>query len=145
MAAPENWGPHLWKSIHYIALGFPDKPSYSDKDDYKTFFMNLDKVIPCFKCSVNYKKHLKELPSIDAFLTSNMKLFEWTWMLHNIVNRDLGKKTMPLDAALRIYTHKVISDEEKDNAFIMKLIGGCVAVVIIIAVFMILGKYLRRV
>jgi hypothetical protein len=34
------------------------------------------KVIPCYKCSINYKR-LDELP-IDTFLTTKMKLFEWT-------------------------------------------------------------------
>lgn len=104
MATPAVWGPHLWKSIHYIALGYPaEKPSESDKANYKAFYMNLHKVVPCIKCAENYQRHLSEVPAIDGYLGSSARLFEWTWMLHNVVNRDLGKREISLEAARRAY------------------------------------------
>lgn len=119
MAAPANWGPHLWKSIHYIALGFPVKPSATDKANYKAFFMNLPEVLPCFSCAQNYKRHLGEIPPIDDFMESSNRLFEWTWRLHNVVNKDLGKKQISLENAKALYTHRVMTQDEKDNRFIM--------------------------
>jgi hypothetical protein len=108
---PYIWGRYLWSSIHYIALGYPDIPSETDIINYYNFFSNLWQVIPCYKCSLNYKNHLKELP-IDSYLSSKMKLFEWTVLVHNIVNKELGKKQLSVEDALNILT--------KDNQFYFK-------------------------
>lgn len=99
---PSSWGPSLWKSIHYIALGFPDMPTSTDRENYLKFFKNLGKVLPCYKCSVNYEAHLNELP-IESFITNSDMLFKWTVQLHNIVNRDTGKREISLDEAYAIY------------------------------------------
>lgn len=95
---PKHWGKFIWTSIHIIALGYPDKPTQLDKQNYKEFLTNFWKVIPCYKCSQNYQVHLKELP-IDEYLTDNLTLFEWTVKLHNIVNKQLGKNEWTLEEA----------------------------------------------
>lgn len=100
---PELWGQYLWKSIHFIALGYPDNPSEQELQAYKYFYSNLWQVIPCLKCANNYKRHLEELP-IDDFLTSKKDLFEWTVNLHNIVNKELGKPIMSKEIAFALYT-----------------------------------------
>lgn len=102
---PSLWGPHLWKSIHFIAIGYPESPTEEQKLAYKEFFLNLWKVIPCLKCSVNYRKHLDELPPIDEFLRSRHDLFKWTVGLHNVVNMELGKQQISLDQAYTMYTN----------------------------------------
>ena len=114
MASPAIWGPHLWKSIHYIALGYPDdKPTETDRESYKDFFMNFHKVVPCVKCAKNYIRHLREVPAIDEYLSSNTRLFEWTWMLHNIVNKELGKRVVSLDAAKKLYIQSGGGDDRQ--------------------------------
>ena len=100
---PTIWGKHLWFSIHFVALDYPDTPGPEHVQAYKDFYTNLWKVIPCFKCAVNYKRHLQELP-IDGHLHSQEALFAWTVSLHNIVNRELGKPEMTLEEAKRKYT-----------------------------------------
>ena len=55
---PNIWGPHLWKALHMITMGYPNEPSEEDKKNYKSFFENLYLVIPCSICATNYKKHL---------------------------------------------------------------------------------------
>lgn len=99
----EVWGKHLWYSIHFIALDYPENPSNEDKRDYQLFYENLHKVIPCYKCSLNYIKHLKERPLEQDDLESPETLFRWTVDIHNIVNRDLKKKQISYDEALKIY------------------------------------------
>ena len=32
MSGPDVWGPHGWKFIHYVTLGYPDKPTKEDKN-----------------------------------------------------------------------------------------------------------------
>ena len=36
---PDVWGPHGWKFIHYITLGYPEYPTQMQKDKYKAFFL----------------------------------------------------------------------------------------------------------
>lgn len=109
---PELWGKHLWRSIHYISLGYPIKPTAENAEQYRQFFSNLWKVIPCEKCALNYKRHLDELP-IDVYLKDNAALFEWTVKLHNIVNRELGKNEMSFEDAKKMYLAVPRSCKEK--------------------------------
>ena len=96
-------GPKLWKSIHNVALlEYPEKPSDDDKTYYMNYYKDFWKNIPCLKCTLNYRKHFEELP-IDNYLGSRTQLFEWTVLLHNIVNKELGKKEISLSEALAIY------------------------------------------
>jgi len=95
---PSVWGKYFWTTIHMTAFGYPEKPTSTDKADYKQFFENFWKVLPCTKCSDNYLQHLKELP-IDPYLRNNETLFEWTVKLHNIVNKELGKMEVSLEDA----------------------------------------------
>lgn len=104
---PDIWGKHLWYSIHFIALDYPEQPSTNDRENYRTFFENLWKVIPCYKCSRNYQDHLRHLPLVSDrgdYLASRDTLFAWTVELHNMVNRMLGKPEMGLDNARLMYS-----------------------------------------
>lgn len=109
---PKVWGKYLWTSIHIIALGYPDNPTPDDKQNYKHFYVNLWKVIPCFKCGQNYQRHLDELP-IDNSLTNNMSLFKWTVDLHNIVNKELGKRQWTQEEALEKFRKIARGEDEK--------------------------------
>lgn len=100
---PALWGNHMWFSIHFIAQDYPEQPSAEDMVIYKAFYENLGRVLPCYKCGVNYKRHLEELP-IDQHLYSRESLFAWTVALHNIVNRELGKPEMSLAEAKKKYS-----------------------------------------
>ena len=89
---PSTWGPSLWRAIHFVALGYPSAPSEADARTYGAFFRSLDAVIPCGTCADNYRRHLRELP-IEPYLVGGGagRLFEWTVLLHNIVDRETGK------------------------------------------------------
>ena len=93
------WGPHTWKALHYVALGYPDNPGPQDVENYRTFFGVLGYTLPCKMCTGHYYEHLKNLP-ID--LTSREALFAWTVNLHNTVNRSLGKRELTVDEAKAI-------------------------------------------
>jgi len=102
---PEVWGKHLWFSIHFISLGYPSSPTYEQRENYKTFYENLWKVIPCAKCSIHYRDNLNLL-SLEGdrdYLENNKTLFEWTVKMHNIVNASLGKPQITLEEAEKFY------------------------------------------
>jgi hypothetical protein len=95
---PKIWGKYVWTSIHIIALGYPDDPTEEEKENYKRFYNDFWKVIPCNSCADNYKKHLQELP-INDHLKDSASLFKWTVDLHNIVNKELGQKQVTFEEA----------------------------------------------
>lgn len=99
----DAWGPQLWHSLHMIALNYPDKPSASDKLNYKLFFESLKDVIPCIACADNYAEHLHEMP-IERFLDNAHSLFGWTVELHNIVNAHTGKRKWTVEEAVKYYS-----------------------------------------
>lgn len=107
---PKIWGKYMWTSLHVIALGFPDQPSDKDKANYKHFYTNFWNVIPCQKCADNYLRHLQELPAIDDFLTDSNTLFQWTVDLHNVVNKELRKRTYTYKEAHEIFARLSFGD-----------------------------------
>lgn len=98
------WGPPLWISIHNVALGFPENPTTADREQYRQFYELLGYVIPCQKCATNYRQHTSDLP-IDQFLFNRKDLFRWTVLLHNIVNKSLGKRQWTFEEAWSMYNN----------------------------------------
>ena len=43
MLSKETWGPHLWYSMHFIALGFPNEASSIDKKKLQKFLYQFTK------------------------------------------------------------------------------------------------------
>ncbi len=91
---PEIWGGSMWNSIHFVACGYPDKPSCKDKKQYCQFYASLANVLPCKGCSKSIKNIMQRLP-IRKYLNSRKRLLYWTYLLHNAVNRKL-KKTIKI-------------------------------------------------
>jgi GTP-sensing pleiotropic transcriptional regulator CodY len=120
---PSIWGACLWKALHFIAIGYPKDPTFQDVTAYKEFFENLWKVLPCNSCSVNYRRHLKEIP-LENYLLNNHKLFEWTFLIHNKVNEELNKPLMKWSDAVAyyrsiLYGSKSINNENTTNTLLV--------------------------
>ncbi|QOI90180.1 putative FAD-linked sulfhydryl oxidase R596 [Pyramimonas orientalis virus] len=104
---PNIWGKHLWTSIHFIALGYPDYPTESEKQNYHKFFSTLPNVLPCKSCRDHLTETLQTQSPLHAnFLKNKDELFKWTHNLHNIVNKRLNKVQLSLDKALSTYMKK---------------------------------------
>lgn len=104
---PQVWGKYQWTSIHFVALGYPNNPTKSQKQHYFTYFSKiLPEILPCLMCRQHLKKTLQtEHPMTPLALENPSAMFEWTVSLHNAVNRQLGKSTVTLDEAKRIYMY----------------------------------------
>ncbi len=98
---PDVWGPHGWKFIHFIALGYPTNPSQKDKEEYKIFFTLFGDIIPCSLCGNHYKKNLKK-HNIDKYLDTKYDLIKWTILMHNEVNESRGKKIYNFDEGVKM-------------------------------------------
>ena len=100
---PETWGPFFWHTIHITALGYPSNPSYAHKKAAKEFFESLKILIPCPICRDHYSEHFEKYP-ITPHLDRRTDLFKWTVLLHNEVNKMLGKRTFTEAESIAFYT-----------------------------------------
>ena len=96
---PSHWGPGLWSTIHTIAAG---ADTQEKREAFKIFVESLCGCLPCDKCRIHLDKNLDKLP-IDNYMVSNVELFKWSWMLHNIVNKSNGKKEFSYEEAQKVY------------------------------------------
>ena len=122
MSGPDTWGPHGWKFIHYITLGYPDNPTNSDKIKYKNFFLSLTTVIPCILCRINYEKHLEEYPINNDVLKNKETLITWGIKMHNLVNIENNKKEVSTKQGIKMIkknddTCKIEKFESSTNKF----------------------------
>ena len=113
MSGPDVWGPHGWKFIHFITLGYPTYPDNTHKVMYRLFFESLKDVIPCSMCGAHFKEHMKQFPLTDEILDNKMKFIEWGIKMHNLVNLIKNKKIYNLDDG-----YKSIIDNNKDECTI---------------------------
>ena len=116
MIDKNSWGEYLWHTIHFVSLGYPNNPSSNDKKYYKDFYVNLKNVLPCQECSEHYGENLKKY-NIDNFLDTKEKLFEWTVLIHNEVNRMLGKSEWSVKEAYNYYTNPFFNLKNSTRCF----------------------------
>jgi len=122
---PILWGPSLWKYLHYLTLSYPDSPTLELKMKYKDFFLNLYNFIPCEKCRINYQKHLEQIPLTDNIMNSRNELIKWLFDIHNIVNKETGKRELKFKEFIEIYTmdpEEVNKNKRKRNIIIIGII-----------------------
>ena len=99
----DTWGPHGWFFLHTITFTYPDNPSPMEKAQYYNFFNNLQYVLPCAICKKNYPNHLKSIPLDDKALSNRKSLSKWLVDIHNITNKELGKKEMKYKEVIKQY------------------------------------------
>lgn len=114
MLTPNVWGKYFWTTFHISALGFPDQPTDTDREEYKSYYMNFGNGLPCPKCKNNYSSHFKEFP-IEFFLYGKSELFDWTVKLHNIVNKEQNKKEWTFDEAWDWYMNAKFDTQKSEK------------------------------
>ena len=80
---PRLWGPSAWTFLHYVALGYPIKPTPGDADDFRSFLASLPFILPCQTCRLNLAAHMNTMPPDKALAQGRDALFDWTVDLHN--------------------------------------------------------------
>jgi len=102
---PTVWGPLFWHTIHIVALGYSNSPTYAQKRAAKEFYESLVQLIPCAVCREHYTTNLNKNP-ISPHLDRRDDLFKWTVNLHNEVNSMLGKPRM-LESSVLYYYRRI--------------------------------------
>lgn len=149
MSGPKDWGPHGWKFIHYVTLGYPMKPTETDKIKYKNFFSSLSNVIPCELCANNYKKHLKEVPLTNTILKNRNNMMAWGIKMHNLVNMENGKKEISTKNGIKVIksNNDTCNKEHFDNTknrFSMLIYSGPIIIFGLLLLYQLYLIYLKK-
>lgn len=94
---PKVWGPGAWLFLHSITFNYPHHPTPRDQEEITTFFDLVGRLLPCFYCRDNYKRHLREYPIQTE---SKTDLVYWLIDIHNDVNKELGKPVLSRQEAM---------------------------------------------
>jgi len=94
------WGPSTWSMIHSSTANY--KPIY--RTSFKQFIYSLPYLLPCQYCREHLKENLKNL-SPENYLYSSEQLFLWSYLLHDKVNRQLGKTSPDYNIVRNHYIH----------------------------------------
>ena len=120
------WGPPMWHTLHTISFNYPVKPSKEEKDNYYNYFKSLEHVLPCRYCRENYKDNLKVLKFGKKHFKDRDSLSKFVYRLHEMVNKNLGKKSGLTYCQVRDrYEHfrsRCLNDDKKTDSKIEK---GC--------------------
>jgi len=115
---PEIWGPPTWMFLHSVSLAYPKNPLEEDRKNYSKFFNNLQPVLPCYKCSMNYLHHIQEDP-VENHLDNKESLVKWLIGMHNKVNKLNNKDILSYDEVIdkykNIYSLKNNDSFDKEN------------------------------
>jgi hypothetical protein len=117
---PSIWGKHGWKFIHFVAQGYPNKPSQEQKLHYKNFLNSIQHILPCSLCNDHYAQNLINNPIDDSVLQNKNSFIDWTVKLHNIVNMQTGKEIIPHDKAVNLIVDDSCKSHKKENTEIIK-------------------------
>ncbi len=135
---PKFWGPHGWIFLHSVTMNYPKNPTYEDKQMYLDFFRSLTKVLPCEKCAHHYSENITENP-VEAALDSRDSLVRWLILIHNEVNKDLGKPTYTYEQVIEQYKYNMFN-LDRDQTLVYKVIIA----ILLFALFFIYKTKLKK-
>jgi hypothetical protein len=99
--SPTIWGPNTWFVLHTFAAHYI--PSRENAIAFKNLVDSLTRLTPCGKCKEHLKENLIKVPLTLESLKSTEGVFQWTYNLHDLVNKQLGKPSIPYITARNFY------------------------------------------
>lgn len=97
-----KWGPRLWRSLEQAAANYPENPSIGRKQEAKYMLIGLPSLLPCNSCSSHLRQQLLTM-SISGAIKNRENMFRFVWLLHESVNKRLGKRGISLASMKRRY------------------------------------------
>lgn len=93
--SPKSWGPHFWFILRCVANTYPVSPTPEDAKHVKSFFNELQFILPCDICKYSLSQHFKKHP-IDNALAGKDKLVEWVEIIYNETKKVINDKRIKI-------------------------------------------------
>jgi len=87
------WGPSMWHYLHTMSFNYPNNPTKEEREQYKSFILQLQYVLPCKYCRVNLTNNFKHMPIKECHMKNRFTFSKYMYDLHEIVNKMLKKKS----------------------------------------------------
>lgn len=110
-----HWGSYIWNVFHTLSYSFLSNEKYR----YEPIIRNTANILPCQMCSGHFKSMLA-LYDTKYQASDKKRLISWLIIMHNTVNKRLGKKTyMPKEVEKFYFKNgKLIVNHKKFVEFI---------------------------
>lgn len=124
---PKIWGRQAWDFLFYVALSYPDVPTYDEKNIMRQFLTNIGQVLPCITCRYNYSNNMKKYPISDTSINSRYNLISWLLTIHNEIRLSQGKSIISYNEALDRYMN-----QSNEYCFTINCSAGTIMTLLII-------------
>ncbi|QKF94132.1 ERV/ALR sulfhydryl oxidase [Fadolivirus algeromassiliense] len=94
-SSPKIWGPHFWFILRCVAHNYPLNPTQEDAQHVKTFFNELQFVLPCEVCKYTFRQHFNKNP-IEKGLANRGKLIEWVELIYQETKKVIQDKRVKI-------------------------------------------------
>lgn len=98
------WGPLGWKTLHSVALLYPDNPTKADRALAEKFLNTFIACIACNMCKGHFTAAVEQFKKQYDILKNKHAFFWFTVKAHNMANARLGKMQLQTyEDAYRLY------------------------------------------
>ncbi len=102
----KEWGPCYWRTIHAFSAAY--RPLSEVKTAFKQFIYSLAGILPSQESRERYTRNLNQIPLTEEYLKDAHNLFLWSYLLHDLVNKQLGKVSPPFEEIKAQYFNKYV-------------------------------------
>lgn len=129
---PEKWGPKGWYFLDTIILSYPENPTEKQKEDFINFFSLVGYMLPCYKCRINYNKHLEANPLTVDTLQNRESMIKWWLGIHNMSRVSIGKDSYSINDFNNFYTNDFKTNDNNNIENTKNVVYVCIFLILVL-------------
>ena len=109
MESKNHWGNSNWYWFHLISIKSPLIFTKNDIKFYNKLIYYMTLAIPCSKCILHFKNHIKKHILENGQFKTRANLIKFFIDIHNDVNKNNNKSVLDYQEAINLYENKPIN------------------------------------
>ncbi len=97
------WGPKAWHMLHAFSIGMNKPIQPEERKCYYLFYKTFAELIPCAVCKSHYIDYFYYIYTIEEREINRESIKKYVYELHNIINDELGKKSISYKRAIALH------------------------------------------